>query len=221
MIIRKLIFLFSLVLLLGEPMVYAAGESFQEITVIAQRNMPSGNEQVAVQFKKDIVELTLNSNFMEPPRSEVKLGLFKSIRTFQLRSWELSLAQLVKRLDRAQAFQQNYEKKYLMKQKDSEAPSHLNVKYFLNGYLMDPKNMLYKNLQPFFDGVWRLTKWKAQDAVGVRHGGHQIDSVQLTYLGDSSRRRDKVSQVKCARPAKMVLHCEIPDFGSARFQLSP
>jgi len=199
-------------LLCSLAVMIADARGVERLTLVAERSMATGREQIGLSIGKSEARLTLSSNFVDEPRAQVELGLFTSEMTPELSQERELLETDLERVTAAAVRGKEFGK-------PPRPDSPHDTVWMLNGNGLESDSVYLPNAQSVLRRVSSLGKWVAQDAVRIRMGAKGVPEV--TRLGSaSSTGKEKSGPLDCkARTAMsgadLGFVCAVPGYGTA------
>jgi hypothetical protein len=184
-------------------------QAHEALSIVVQRSMPSGLEQIALVFQEKDAILTQNSNFLGGPEKTVELGRFERHSDAQLLGERSVLQQIALRLTRAKS------QRSLILQADGLGAPSLNphrYRWFVNGHELEHGSPYLDEVAAIMESLQELSGWTPVNAASFHlNSAGKIESNGL--------RGTDVSQANsiCAENSSAGYRCNIAGFGTAYF----
>jgi hypothetical protein len=196
--------------ILAQIAMLAAVALGSDVSLVVERSLASGKEQMALVFTGEGARLSLNANFLSVAAHETRLGLFQAeAMTAPLRSARETLekdAASLKRRDEGYAAMG-------VEPLRPVAGAH-EVEVRVTGRVLRSEVAMRERLLKLLETIWPLADWQAVDAAEVSLDKGGVAAVRYTGKSASLSAR---SRLACARRSELVLACGVPNFGSAYF----
>ena len=184
------------------------------LSLVAERDLPTGKEQMAIIFRDSEVQLILNSNFLQSPNHVTKLGNFTAKNTEALNQLKLIVQNINERLATEKEFIPKDSLQAKNSKKEKSHSPHATV-YNVSGRKLENDSGYISIVAPFFHRIFEQADWQAKDGVQVTLNKKKIE---LKYLGDSHvKKKDKILPGKskdCPSQTTHQIGCRIAGFGN-------
>lgn len=172
-------------------------------SIVVERSLSTGREQMSVTFESDKAIWVSNSNFALTPSSRAFIGVFESLLNDELKYEMNDIVMSSDEIKKAKTPENRY-------------ISPHQAKLFVRGEEVAPDSEIYEELIDAFERLWESGKWKARD--GVEFSLQKNGTKKLTMQGQQSKKLT-LKDVRCENTDQKVKTCKIQDYGSV--YLSP
>lgn len=187
-----------------------AGDRNPPLTIVAQRDLPSGKEQIAILFDATGARLTLNSNFMEHPGPLAHLGLFHAAMSPALKDLKSSLERSSEKLSKRD---QGYSSLGMSPIKPGANPHE--TRFSVGGHEVRSEAAIRDRALDTFSKIWSLAEWAAIDSAEITQSPEGKPRVRFAGKSAESNSVTAKTEPKCRPRENGAVACAVPDFGMA------